>query len=112
MVTVHDKDPDLYIILITDVDAISLHSVADRHRFDAEPDPNFHVDSDLDPDPDWHQNDADPQAGPTPSCTLEKSDFFITFSNSFVSLLPVCFFSLISVPDVIILSILDSILKF
>ncbi len=52
---VYSKDPDMNIILITGVDAenkILLHSVADRHRFDADPDPNFHVDADPDPDPD------------------------------------------------------------
>ncbi len=31
----------------------------DQHPFDADPDPNFHVDVDSDPVPDWHQNDAD-----------------------------------------------------
>jgi hypothetical protein len=37
----------------------------DRHRFDADPDPepNFHVDA----DPDLHQNFADPHADPTSS---------------------------------------------
>jgi hypothetical protein len=40
-----------------------LKSIAvDWHRFDANPDPNFHVDTDPDwepdPDPDGHQNDA------------------------------------------------------
>ncbi len=34
----------------------------DRHRFDADPDLNFHVDAGADPD--WHQNDADPDAVP------------------------------------------------
>jgi hypothetical protein len=29
-------------------------SVVDRHRFDVDPDPNFHVDAVPDPDPDWH----------------------------------------------------------
>ncbi len=28
-------------------------SVVDRHRVDADPDPNFHVDADPDPGPDW-----------------------------------------------------------
>jgi hypothetical protein len=27
-------------------------SVVDRHRFDADPEPNFHCDADPDPDPD------------------------------------------------------------
>jgi hypothetical protein len=43
--------------------------VVDRHRVDADQDPgpdsNFHVDAY--PDPDWHQDDANPQADPTPS---------------------------------------------
>jgi hypothetical protein len=41
--------------------------VVDRHRFDADLDPNFHVDAD--PDTDWHQNDVNSQADPTPSFT-------------------------------------------
>ncbi len=42
-------------------------SVVYRHRFGADPDPNFHVD-DANPDPpDWHQNDVDPHADPTQS---------------------------------------------
>ncbi len=32
----------------------------DWRRFDADPDPNFHVDADPGPDLDWHQNDEDP----------------------------------------------------
>jgi hypothetical protein len=40
-------------------------SVMDWHRFDADLDPNFHVDAD--PDPDWHQNNADPHADPIPN---------------------------------------------
>jgi hypothetical protein len=44
-------------------------SVVDRHRFDADPDPNFHVDAVPDSDPDWHENDADPHADPTPNFT-------------------------------------------
>jgi hypothetical protein len=44
-------------------------SVADRHRFGANPDPNFHVDANPDP-PDWHQNDADPHADPTQNLHL------------------------------------------
>ncbi len=27
------------------------NSVVDRHRFDADPDPTFHIDADPDPDP-------------------------------------------------------------
>ncbi len=64
-------------------------SVVDRHRFDAnlDPDQNFHVDADQDPgpDPDWHQNDADPQADATPSFT-HVGQFFCAFSLSFASL--------------------------
>ncbi len=43
---------------------VLLCSVVDRHRFDADPDPNSRVDTD--PDPDWHQNNADPHADPIP----------------------------------------------
>jgi hypothetical protein len=32
-------------------------SVVDRHRFDADPDPNFMLMAD--PDPEWYHNDAD-----------------------------------------------------
>jgi hypothetical protein len=32
-------------------------SVVDRHRFDADPDPDFRFDSDVDSDPDWHKKD-------------------------------------------------------
>jgi hypothetical protein len=46
-------------------------SVVDRHRIDADPDsdPTLHVDVDPDPDIDWLQNDGDPHANLTPSCT-------------------------------------------
>jgi hypothetical protein len=47
----------------------------DRHRFDVDPDPNFHVDAG--PDPDWHQNDVDPLA----SCGSYPK-FFFTFSHN------------------------------
>jgi hypothetical protein len=49
-----------------------------RHRFDADPDPYFHVEADphSDPDPHWHRNDADPHAAPTPKfcicCKIRK----------------------------------------
>ncbi len=59
----------------------------DRHRFDADldPDPSFLID--VDPDPDWHQNDADPHADPTPSFThVGKSEYFVYF---LVTALPV-----------------------
>ncbi len=39
--------------------------VIDRHRFEAEPDPNLCYDADPDPDLDRYQNDADPQAAYT-----------------------------------------------
>jgi hypothetical protein len=59
-------------------------SVVDRHRVDADldPDRNFHVDADpyADADPDWqlHQNNVDPRADPTPSFThVGKPKFFI-----------------------------------
>ncbi len=60
-------------------------SVVDRHRLDADPgsDPNFNFDANPDPDPDWHQNDADPHAGPIPSFThIKNLFFFITYSHT------------------------------
>ncbi len=64
----------------------------DRHRVDADPDPNFHVDADPYPDPNFHfdadpdqdgyQNDADPHAVSTSSVThytCRKSEFFCSF---------------------------------
>jgi hypothetical protein len=49
--------------------------------FDADPDPNFHV------DPDWHQNDADPHADPTGSfARVGKKGEKITFMHSNTSL--------------------------
>jgi hypothetical protein len=58
--------------------------VVDRHRFDADPDPNFLADADpdLDPDQDWHQNDADPHANPTPCFTHVEKSIFFTFIHS------------------------------
>jgi hypothetical protein len=46
-------------------------SVVDQQRFDADPDPNFHVDAVPDSDryPDWQQHVANPHADPTPSFT-------------------------------------------
>ncbi len=53
-----------------------------RNLFEADPDPNFRVDSDPDPDPGSHQNDA----VPTPSFThVGKSDFSHSF-GTFASL--------------------------
>jgi hypothetical protein len=59
-----------------------INSVVDRHRFDTDPEPNFHVDADpdQDSDPDWHQYDADSHADPTPSFThYVKSELFLNF---------------------------------
>ncbi len=51
----------------------------DRHRLDADPDPNFHA------DPDWHQHDADPHANPTQIFThVGKPDFFLLLVNSLI----------------------------
>jgi hypothetical protein len=87
-----------------------LNSVMYRHRFDARSGfPNV----DADPDPEWHQNDPHPHADPTPRFThMLKNPIFlyITSSHSFASLQ--CFNFQSNVKDVIILSILDSILKF
>jgi hypothetical protein len=58
-----------------------ISSAVDRLRIDADPDPNFLVDTDPEtyPDPDWHQHDADPRADPTPSFTLVGiSDIFLS----------------------------------
>jgi hypothetical protein len=81
--------------------------VVDRHRFDADPNPDFHV---AVADSDWHQCDVDPHAGPTPSFAGVVKSFFFAFSQSFASLQ--CFTFLISVKDVIIFSFLNIILKF
>jgi hypothetical protein len=52
----------------------------DRHRIDADPDPNFYVDADPDPDLDWHQNDGGPRADPTPGLLmLENQNIFIFY---------------------------------
>jgi hypothetical protein len=45
-------------------------SVVDRHRFDVDPDPNFHVDAG--PDPDWHK-----QTMPIRSFSLKKLSAFL-----------------------------------
>ncbi len=76
----------------------------DRHRTDAAPDP--------DSDPDWRQNDADPHADPTSSCTqVDKPEyFFIIFSCGISSLLRFIF--LTSVKYAIIFSIFHRILEF
>jgi hypothetical protein len=72
--------------------------VVDGHRFDADPDPNFHFDADQDPDLDpssqWESFDSDPQptfhfdaeqnpdSDSTPSFTyVGKSDFFYIYSQ-------------------------------
>ncbi len=92
--------------------AISLgfRTLVDRHRFDADPDPNIH-------DPCWSGFES---ASPwcRSSCgsylkfnTCRKIQFiFFIFSQSLASLQ--CFIFLTSVKDVIILIILNSILKF
>ncbi len=72
---------------------------------DPDPNPNFHLDADPDSDPDCHQNDADLHADPTPSFTrVGKSgkQFLVTTWIIF----------LICVKDVMLFSILDSILQF
>jgi hypothetical protein len=49
-------------------------TVVDRHRFDADPDTNFHCV--VDPDPDQHQNDADPHPTTTRFKPMNLADFF------------------------------------
>jgi hypothetical protein len=49
----------------------------DRHRFDADPDPNVHVDCWCRSDPGRIQNDDDLHANPNPSFThVGKSESF------------------------------------
>jgi hypothetical protein len=60
------------------------HSVEDRHRFNADPDPNVHIDAV--PDPDRNQNGFDPHADPTPGFTLVGKSEFFTSSHSITSL--------------------------
>jgi hypothetical protein len=64
-------------------------TVEDRHRYDVDPDPNFHFE--VDPD----QNYADPHADPTPCFThVEKSEiFFFTSPAAPVQLLAVSTFT-------------------
>jgi hypothetical protein len=57
-----------------------------RHRFDADPDPNVHFDADPNPDPEFHQNDADPRADPTPRLQMLEHQNFFTFSHSIASI--------------------------
>jgi hypothetical protein len=40
-------------------------SVVDRHRFDADPNPNFLFNAEPDTDPERHKNNANPYADPT-----------------------------------------------
>jgi hypothetical protein len=83
----------------------------DRHRFDADPDPdpNFHVDADPDPNLDWHQNNADPRVDLSPSFThVGKSEYFFYFYTQhchFVRLQ--CFIFLISVNCATICNVYD-----
>jgi hypothetical protein len=80
---------------------IFLPSVVDRHRFDADQDPNFHFDADPNPDLDRHQNDADPHADPIPRYEhVVENQIFLLLSHS-ISCLQ-CFIFLISVNRVVI----------
>jgi hypothetical protein len=82
---------------------IPLSGVVDQHRCDANPDPNFHVDADPDPDPDWHR------MMPILMQILLQVSHMLGKSQLCQSS---CFIFCIGVKNVIILSILDSILKF
>jgi hypothetical protein len=88
------------------------NSVVDRHRFDADPDPKFHVDA----DPDQDRIDINMMPIfmrillPQVSHKSENPIFFLHFKSQLCQF--TIFIFLISVKDVIILSILDSILKF
>jgi hypothetical protein len=87
-----------------------VYSVVDWHCFDADPDFNFSVNADPDPNMDLHQNDADPLRILPLALHMLKNPIFFTYSRSFSNLQFFTF--LIIFKDVIILSILDSILKF
>jgi hypothetical protein len=54
--------------ILSKIDEFQKSSGVYWHRFDYDPDPNFHVDAD--PDQDWHQNDADPHTDPTKCSTI------------------------------------------
>ncbi len=51
----------------------------DRHRFNADQDPNSHFDADPDPDQDCHQNNADPHADPIHVMHKLNNRCFFTF---------------------------------
>ncbi len=80
------------------------HSVVDRHRFDTDPDPDFHFNAEPDTDPEWHQTDAGPHADPTLSCNFIHVRKNVLLFTAMLQ----CFSSLISGNGVI----LDIILKF
>jgi hypothetical protein len=71
----------------------------DRHPFDADPysNPNFCFDADSESNLDWNPNDADQQADPTPSFTL---NFCFTFSHNIASTNGLSFSSVSKVPYV------------
>ncbi len=54
---------------ITPFDGVVGNSVVDRHRVDADPDPNPTFHGDADPDPDWYENNTDTHADHTESLT-------------------------------------------
>ncbi len=75
----------------------------DRHFFDADPDPNFHVYADP---ATWHQNEVDQNAEPTPFQflhMLENKEKLVIFIHS--NTISQCFSFLINGKSVTILSI-------
>ncbi len=87
----------------------------DQHRFDANPDPDsdptVQFDADPGPDPDWHQHNADPHADHSPIGKYGKI-FLLLFTARGSNASLQCFSFHINGKCVMILSILDSMLKF
>ncbi len=53
----------------------------DKHRFDADTDPDHNFHCNAGPDPDWHQNEADPHADLIQCFAhIRKSELFFTFT--------------------------------
>jgi hypothetical protein len=81
--------------------ATGIIGVVDRHRFDANtnPDPTFHFDAYTDPDPTFYF-DAKPDPNPTPRLThVGKSEFFFTVIHNHSNASLLCFMFFVSVID-------------
>ncbi len=84
-----EKRSCIYYVLLSAKICIIDTSVVDRHRFDAHPDPDFHVGAYLDPIRIriGIMNDADPHADPTPRITHNgTSEYFLVSSHNIASL--------------------------